>query len=154
MDQFDLKILRILQEDAAITVGELAERIGLSATPCWRRVQKLEASGVLRGRVALLDAEKINCGVTVIVRVHTNQHNQQWLERFAAGVAAIEEITEVYRLSGDIDYILKIVVPDIARYDEVYKRLIAAADFADVSSSFVMETIKQTTVLPLKYAQS
>ena len=153
MDSFDVKILQTLQDDAAITVGELAERIGLSPTPCWRRVQKLEASGVLRGRVALLDAEKINCGVTVVVRVNTNQHNREWLERFAAAVAAIEEITEVYRLSGDIDYILKIVVPDIARYDEVYQRLIAAADFADVSSSFVMETIKQTTTLPLKYAQ-
>ena len=152
MDRTDKKILALLQEDATPTVAEIAERVGLSATPCWRRIQNLEKRGVIRRRVALLDPGELNVGVTVFARVKTSQHNIDWLEDFAAAVAAIDEVVEFYRMSGDIDYLLKIVVPDIQRYDAVYKRLIAAADFADVSSSFAMEEIKFTTALPLGYA--
>ena len=152
MDRTDKKILALLQEDATPTVAEIAERVGLSATPCWRRIQNLEKRGVIRRRVALLDPGELNVGVTVFARVKTSQHNIDWLEDFAAAVAAIDEVVEFYRMSGDIDYLLKIVVPDIERYDAVYKRLIAAADFADVSSSFAMEEIKFTTALPLGYA--
>lgn len=152
MDRTDKKILALLQEDATPTVAQIAERVGLSATPCWRRIQNLEKRGVIRRRVALLDPGELNVGVTVFARVKTSQHNIDWLEGFATAVAAIDEVVEFYRMSGDIDYLLKIVVPDIKRYDAVYKRLIAAADFADVSSSFAMEEIKFTTALPLGYA--
>lgn len=133
-------------------VATLAERVGLSTTPCWRRVQNLEKAGVIRKRVALLDGKALNVGVTVFVRLRTSQHSYAWLEDFAAKVAAIDEVVEFYRMSGDVDYLLKIVVPDIASYDAVYKRLIKSAEFSDVSSSFAMEEIKYTTALPLGYA--
>ena len=151
MDRIDRKILSCLQEDAAVSVAEVAERVGLSTTPCWRRIQNLEKSGVIRRRVALLDAAKLNCGVTVFVRLRTSQHNYTWLEKFSKAVANMDEVVEFYRMSGDIDYLLRIVVADIASYDAVYKRLIQAADFAEVSSSFALEEIKYTTALPLRY---
>ncbi len=153
MDDIDRRILACLQEDATLPVAAVAERAGLSTTPCWRRIQNLEKSGVIQRRVALLDPAKVNVGVTVFVRVKTSQHNPDWLDRFAAGVSAIEEVVEFYRLSGDIDYLLRVVVPDIAAYDAVYKRLIAVAELADVSSNFAMETLKHTTVLPVGYAR-
>ena len=152
MDRLDQKILQHLQTDASLPVAEIAERVGLSPTPCWRRIQNLEKAGVIRGRVALLDPEKLNVGVTVFVRLKTSQHNYDWLENFAKAVAEIDEVVEFYRLSGDVDYLLRIVVPDIAGYDAVYKRLIQAADLTDVSSNFAMETIKHTTALPVQYA--
>ena len=152
MDRIDRKILACLQEDAAVPVAEVAERVGLSTTPCWRRIQNLEKSGVIRRRVALLDAAKLNCGVTVFVRLRTSQHNYDWLKKFSEAVEPMEEVVEFYRMSGDIDYLLRIVVSDIASYDAVYKRLIKAADFAEVSSSFALEEIKYTTALPLTYA--
>jgi Lrp/AsnC family transcriptional regulator len=152
MDDIDRKILRSLQEDGSRSLAELAEIVGLSPTPCWRRVQNLEKAGVIKGRVALLDAEKLNVGTTVFVRIKTSQHNYEWLEQFAKAVSEIDEVVEFYRMSGDIDYLLRVVVPDIAGYDAVYKRLIKAADLADVSSSFAMEKIKSTTALPLTYA--
>ncbi len=151
MDLIDRKILRCLQEDASLSLAAIAERVGLSTTPCWRRIQKLEQDGVILARVALLDPEKLNLGCTVFVRVLTNRHSSDWLERFAKAVAEIDEVVEVYRLSGEIDYLLRIVVPDIAGYDAVYKRLIASAEFSDVSASFAMETLKRTTALPLDY---
>jgi Lrp/AsnC family transcriptional regulator len=151
MDDIDRKILRSLQEDGSRSLAELAEIAGLSPTPCWRRVQNLEKAGVIKGRVALLDAEKLNVGTTVFVRIKTNQHNYEWLEQFAKAISEIDEVVEFYRMSGDIDYLLRVVVPDIAGYDAVYKRLIKAADLADVSSSFAMEQIKSTTALPLTY---
>ncbi len=151
MDQIDRKILASLQQDATLSLAELSERIGLSTTPCWRRVHNLEKTGVIRRRVALLDPDKLNVGVTVFVRVKTGQHSLGWLEHFARAVSEIDEVVEFYRLSGDIDYLLRIVVPDIAAYDRVYKRLIAAADFTDLSSNFAMETLKHTTALPLDY---
>lgn len=154
MDEIDLKILQILQEDASLTVAQVAERIGLSATPCWRRIQKLEEEGVIRKRVALLDARKLNVGVTVFIAVKTNQHNAEWLQRFAAAVAEIPEVVEFYRMSGEVDYLLRVVVPDIAGYDAVYKKLIERIELTDVSSSFAMEQIKFTTALPLQFAGS
>ena len=152
MDRIDMNILAYLQDDSTLPVAELAGRVGLSTTPCWRRVQNLEKAGVIRKRVALLDGAALNVGVTVFVRLRTSQHSYAWLEDFAAKVAAIDEVVEFYRMSGDVDYLLKIVVPDIAAYDAVYKRLIKSAEFSDVSSSFAMEEIKYTTALPLGYA--
>ena len=152
MDKIDKKILLCLQRDASLSVAELAERVGLSTTPCWRRVQQLEKSGVIKARVALVDPAKIGLGVTAFVRLRTNRHDIEWLEAFAKGTERIEEVVEVYRLSGDVDYLLRIVAPDIAGYDRIYKRLIAAADFADVSANFVMEEIKSSTALPVDYA--
>ncbi len=151
MDRIDRKILACLQQDADLSVAEVAERVGLSTTPCWRRIQKLEKDGVIRRRVALLDAAKLNCGVTVFVQLRTSQHNYEWLETFSKAVERMEEVVEFYRMSGDIDYLLRVVVPDIASYDAVYKRLIKAADFSEVSSSFALEEIKNTTALPLGY---
>lgn len=153
MDDIDRRILDVLQAEAGLPVAEIASRVGLSTTPCWRRIQNLEKSGVIRGRVAMLDRQAINLGVTVIVRVRTGRHDIEWLERFARAVADIDEIVEVYRMSGDIDYVLKVVVPDIAAYDAIYKRLITAVPMTDVSSNFAMEEIKFATKLPLGYAR-
>jgi Lrp/AsnC family transcriptional regulator len=152
MDRTDAKLLALLQQDASLTIQDLAQRANLSTTPCWRRVRRLEADGVIRRRVTLLDPAKIGVGVTVFVRIKTSQHSMAWFRRFAKAVEAIPEIVEFYRMSGDIDYLLKIAVPDIAGYDAVYKRLISAIDLEDVSSSFALECIKSTTVLPLDYA--
>ena len=152
MDRIDKKILDCLQTDVTLPVGDIAERVGLSATPCWRRIRNLEKAGIIQRRVALLDPEKLNLSITVFVALKTSQHNYEWLENFADAVSGIDEVVEFYRISGDTDYLLRIVVPDIAGYDAVYKRLIQAADLSDVSSSFAMERIKYTTALPLDYA--
>jgi Lrp/AsnC family transcriptional regulator len=133
-------------------IAEVASHVGLSTTPCWRRIQKLEEEGVIRKRVALLDRHKLNVGVTVFVAVKTRHHVIDWLKKFKAALDAIPEVVEAYRLSGEVDYLLRIVVPDIGAYDEVYKRLIEKVEFSDVSSSFAMEDLKFTTALPVKYA--
>ena len=125
LDEMDIKILRILQEDATRPVAEIGKEVGLSTTPCWRRIQKLEEAGVIRRRVALLDADKVNVGVTVIVSIKTDQHEIGWLEKFHAAVIDFPEVVEFYRMSGEIDYLLRVVVPDIAAYDAFYKRLIS-----------------------------
>jgi Lrp/AsnC family transcriptional regulator len=153
MDDIDRRILRVLQEAADLPVAEIAERVGLSASPCWRRIQKLEAEGVIERRVALLNPEKMNVGVTVFVAIRTSQHDAQWLRDFAERVTRIPEVVELYRMSGEIDYMMRVVVPDIKAYDDVYKRLIAAVPLFDVSSSFAMETLKFTTALPVDYAR-
>src|SRR5687767_6476518 len=152
MDEIDRAILRLLQDDATLSVQEVADQVGLSSTPCWRRIQTLEAAGVIRKQVVLLDPKKLNLGVTVFVAVRTNQHNQQWWERFKEAVVAIPEVVEFYRMSGEVDYLLRVVVPDIAAYDEVYKKLISRINLTDVSSSFAMGQIKYTTALPLDFA--
>jgi Lrp/AsnC family transcriptional regulator len=152
MDKFDRAILEALQADATVPIAELAERIGLTATPCWRRVQRLEAQGIIRQRVALLDARKLNVGVTVFVSVRTGHHTADWLKSFHKLVSSIPEVVEFYRMAGQTDYLLKVMVPDIAAYDRVYKRLIQGTDLSDVSSSFAMEEIKCTTKLPLDYS--
>jgi Lrp/AsnC family transcriptional regulator len=153
MDRIDQKILRLLQEDAERPLSEIAEAVGLSTTPCWRRIRNLEDAGVIRRRVALLDPGRMNVVVTVFVRIRTSQQDYDWLEDFAKAVAEMEEVVEFYRMSGDIDYLLRVVVPDIAGYDEVYKRLIQAAKLSDVSSNFAMETLKYSTALPVTYAK-
>jgi len=152
MDELDKKILKELQEDASRPVAEIAERVGMSATPCWRRIKKLENEKVIRKRVALVDPSKIGAGVTVFVAIRAARHSDDWLDAFASAVSQMPEVIEFHRLSGDLDYLLKIVVPDIAGYDAVYKRLISAVDLSDVSASFVMEEIKSTTAIPLDYA--
>lgn len=152
MDKFDKHILEVLQKDATLPMAEIASQVGLTATPCWRRIQRLEAEGIIRSRVALLDAQRINVGVTVFVTVRTNHHDMQWLHNFHALVTSIPEVVEFYRMSGQADYMLRVVVPDIAAYDRVYKKLISGAGLSDVSSSFAMEQIKYTTRLPLHYA--
>ena len=154
LDAIDKRILRLLQEDCSTSLQDIASKVGLSATPCWRRIENLQRSGVIARRVALLDPDRLNVGVTVFVAVRAGSHSQAWLDRFAKGVAAIPEIVEFYRMSGDVDYMLRVVVPDIAAYDAVYKRLIKAADLSDVSSSFAMERIKFTTALPLDYVDT
>jgi Lrp/AsnC family transcriptional regulator len=151
MDRLDRKILRLLQEDSTLAVADLAKKVGLSTTPCWRRIQKMEEDGVIRGRVALLDPGKINTKVTVFVSVRTNAHSIEWLRRFSEVVVEFPEVVEFYRMSGDVDYLLRVVVPDIAAYDAFYKRLIAKIEIRDVSSAFAMEQIKYTTQMPLDY---
>ena len=151
LDAIDIKILDLLQQDAELQVADIAQRVGLSTTPCWRRIQKLKEAGVITRQVVLLDARKVNVGVTVFVSVRTSIHSEAWFETFKATVQAIPEVVEFYRMSGDVDYLLRVVVPDIAAYDQVYKRLIAGTQLFDVSSSFAMEEIKFTTALPLSY---
>jgi Lrp/AsnC family transcriptional regulator len=153
MDTKDRTILELLQQDADMPLADIAAQVHLSPTPCWRRIQKLRESGVIRKQVALCDATQLNVGVTVFVTVRTSQHTQAWLERFAKGVKDIPEVVELYRMSGEVDYLLRVVVPDIAAYDSVYKRLIRIADLHDVSSSFAMEQLKYTTALPLDYVR-
>lgn len=152
MDDIDKKILDILQNDTTLAVAEIAKQVGLSTTPCWRRIQKLEEAGVIRARVALLDANMLNAGVTVFVSIKTDKHDAAWYQTFSKAVKEFSEVVEFYRMSGDIDYLLRVVVPDIGAYDRFYQRLIARVALHDVSSSFSMEQIKYTTALPLDYA--
>ena len=152
LDRFDREILAILQEDATVPVAEVGERIGLSSTPCWRRIQKLEERGIIRKRVALLDPAPLNVGVTVFISIRTNQHNIEWFESFHQLVSALPEVTEFYRVAGNTDYLLKVMVPSIEGYDRIYKKLIQGTELSDVSSMFAMEQIKYTTALPLGHA--
>ena len=152
IDRIDRKILQVLQEDCTVPVAEIGRRVGLSTTPCWRRIQKLEEDGIIQRRVAVLDPRQINTRVTAFVSITTATHSDDWLKRFAEIVAQMPEVVEFYRMSGDVDYLLRVVVPDIAAYDAFYKRLIAKIEIGDVSSSFAMEQIKYTTELPLSYA--
>ena len=151
MDRIDKRILTILQQDASVPVAEIGRRVGLSTTPCWRRIQRMEEDGVITGRVALLDPVKVNARVTVFVSIRTSEHSGEWLKRFGEVTRDMPEIVELYRMSGDVDYLLRVVVPDIQAYDEFYQRLIAKIDISDVSSSFAMEQIKYTTQLPLDH---
>ncbi len=151
LDRLDLRILQQLQRDCDVPVAEMAEQIGLSTNACWRRIKRLEEHGVVRARVALLDERALGLKLTVFVAVRTNQHTDSWLQQFAAGIKEIPEVIEFYRLSGDTDYLLKIVAQDIDDYDRVYKQLIAVAPLHDVSSSFAMERIKSSTALPLSH---
>jgi Lrp/AsnC family transcriptional regulator len=151
MDAVDCRILHWLQQDAAMPIADLAERAGISPSPCWRRVQKLTADGVITRRVALLDAKRVNVGVNVFVSVRTNQHNKAWADAFCRCVATLPEVVGFYRMAGQVDYLLHVVVPSIAAYDAVYTRLIAQIELYDVSASFAIETLKSTTALPLDY---
>ena len=151
MDRIDKRILTLLQQDATIPVAEIGKKVGLSTTPCWRRIQKLEEDGVIKKRVAVLDPVSVNARVTVFVSIRTNSHNAEWLKRFSEVTREFPEIVELYRMSGDVDYLMRIVVPDIGAYDAFYQRLIGKIDIRDVSSSFAMEQMKYTTQLPLEY---
>ncbi len=151
LDKIDRKILAILQRDATMPVAEIGRKVGLSTTPCWRRIQKMEEEGIIRRRVAVLEPTKVNAGVTVFVAVRTSEHNEAWLKKFAASVKEFPEVVEFYRMSGEVDYLLRVVVPSIAEYDKFYQALIAKISLSDVSSSFAMEQIKYTTALPLDY---
>ena len=149
MDAIDRKILAVVQEDASLSVAEIGSRVGLSSTPCWKRIQKLEAEGVIQKRVAVVDQAKIGLGITVYVSVETGDHSQDWLDRFAKVVSAMPEVMEFYRMAGDVDYMLRVVAADIAGYDAFYKRLIATVPLKNVTSRFAMEKIKSTTALPI-----
>ena len=148
LDRQDIVLLSILQKDSSQSVGELADTVGMSKSACWRRLQKLEKEGVIRQRVALLDANALNLSLTVDISVRTNQHNDEWAATFQRATELIPGVLEVYRMSGDLDYLIKAVVADMPDYDRLYKQLIKA-DIYDVSSSFVMETLRHTTCLPL-----
>jgi Lrp/AsnC family transcriptional regulator len=149
MDAIDRKILAVVQEDASLSVAEIGQRVGLSSTPCWKRLQRLEADGVILRRVALVAPERIGLGITVFVSVETGDHSNDWLKRFAEVVSAMPEVMEFYRMAGDVDYMLRVVVPDIAGYDTFYKKLIATVPLKNVTSRFAMERIKSTTALPI-----
>jgi Lrp/AsnC family transcriptional regulator len=150
MDATDKKILDLLQTDASLTVKQIAEQIPLSTTPCWKRIQKLEENGFIRARVALLDPKKVNANVTVFVAIKTDQHTREWIERFNKAVADLPEVMEIYRMSGEIDYLLRVVVSSIEAYDQFYKKLIDQIELSNVTSSFAMEQIKYTTALPIR----
>jgi Lrp/AsnC family transcriptional regulator len=149
MDAIDRKIIAALQDDASLSVAEIGQRVGLSSTPCWKRIQRLEAEGVITKRVALVDQEKLGLGITVFVSVETSDHSQEWLARFAHVVSAMPEVMEFYRMAGDVDYMLRVVAPDMQSYDTFYKRLIATVPLKNVTSRFAMEKIKSTTALPV-----
>src|SRR6266576_6414850 len=149
MDTIDRKILALLQDNASLSVAEIGNRVGLSSTPCWKRIQRLEAEGVIQKRVALVDQDKLGLGVTVFVSIETGEHSQDWLDRFAQVVGSMPEVMEFYRMAGDVDYMLRVVVTDIAGYDAFYKRLIASVPLKNVTSRFAMERIKATTALPI-----
>ena len=149
MDAIDRKILAVLQKDASLSVAEIGNRVGLSSTPCWKRIQRLEAEGVIQRRVAIVDQDRLGLGVTVFVSVETGDHSEDWLKRFADVVSGLPEVMEFYRMAGDVDYMLRVVVPDIAGYDGFYKRLIATVPLKNVTSRFAMEKIKSTTELPI-----
>lgn len=151
MDRVDKAILSLLQEDTTTPVAEIARKVGLSTTPCWRRIQKLEEDGVITKRVAILDPRKTNTNATAFVAIRTNAHEPEWLKRFSEVVPKFPEVVEIYRMSGDVDYLLRVVVPDIEAYDVFYKRLISEIEIGDVSSTFAMEQMKYTTAVPLDY---
>ena len=149
MDAIDRKILVLLQDDASLSVAEIGHQVGLSSTPCWKRIQKLEAEGVIAKRVALVDPDKVSLGITVFVSIETSDHSEEWLDRFAKTVGAMPEVMEFYRMAGDVDYMLRVVAADMHAYDQFYKRLIGAVPLKNVTSRFAMEKIKSTTALPI-----
>ncbi|MCA0404981.1 MAG: Lrp/AsnC family transcriptional regulator [Proteobacteria bacterium] len=149
MDSFDRAILAQLQEDAALPLNEIANRVGLSPTPCWNRIRKMEESGVISRRVAVLDAPSLGLGVTIFVSIETADHSEAWLSKFAEAVRSMPEVVDVYRMSGDVDYMMRVVVPNIDAYDDFYRRLIKSVPLKNVTSRFAMEKIKATTALPL-----
>ncbi len=151
LDAIDKALLALLQENLELPLTDIAGRVKLSLTPCWRRIQRLEKQGYIQRRVALLDPVRLNVGVTVFVLLRTNRHNQEWFEKLRQIIEEIPEVVDFYRMSGSIDYLLRIVVPDIAAYDAVYRKLTSRIEIFEVSSSFAMEEIKHTTALPLDY---
>jgi Lrp/AsnC family transcriptional regulator len=149
IDAVDRKILRVLQEDASLAVAEIGERVGLSSTPCWKRIQRMEAEGIITGKVALVDQDKIGLGLSVFVSIESGDHSDEWLKKFAEAVSKMPEVMELYRMAGDVDYMLRVVVADMRSYDLFYKRLIGAVPLKNVTSRFAMEKIKAVTALPV-----
>ncbi|MBL3702757.1 winged helix-turn-helix transcriptional regulator [Sulfitobacter sp. BDSS02] len=150
-DEIDQQILDILQNDSDTVISAIAESVGLSATPCWRRIKRMEEAGLIKGRVVLVDQERANVPMTVFIGVSTPRHEMSWLKKFCDLVDEIPEVVEAYRLSGSVDYILKVVVPDIATYDMVYKKMIERLEFSKINSMISMEELKFTTAIPTKY---
>ncbi len=153
LDAMDIKILELIQTDATIAVADIGKSVGLSTTPCWRRIRRLEEAGVVQRRVAILDAAKVHAGVTVFVSIKTDAHTIEWLEAFHAVVIEFPEVVEFYRMSGEVDYLLRVVVPSIGAYDAFYKKLISRISITKVSSAFAMEQIKYTTAVPLAFVR-
>ncbi|MGO3932164.1 Lrp/AsnC family transcriptional regulator [Rhodopseudomonas pseudopalustris] len=149
LDAIDRKILTVLQQDASLSVAEIGDRVGLSSTPCWKRIQRLEADGVITRRVALVDQDKIGLGLSVFVSIESGDHSEAWLKTFADAVSALPEVIEFYRMAGDVDYMLRVVVADMRAYDIFYKRLISTVALKNVTSRFAMEKIKSVTALPV-----
>jgi Lrp/AsnC family transcriptional regulator len=149
LDAIDRKILRVLQDDATLSVAEIGERVGLSSTPCWKRIQRMENEGIITGKVALVDQDRIGLGLSVFVSVESDDHSDAWLQKFASAVSAMPEVMEFYRMAGDVDYMLRVVVADMQSYDIFYKRLIGAVALKNVTSRFAMEKIKSVTALPV-----
>ena len=153
MDLIDKKILHQLQADSSLPISDIADQVGISSTPCWRRIQKLEKEGIIAKRVAILDRKALNLPITVFVMIKTGNHSAEWLEEFSQHIVGIDEVAEFYRMSGTVDYLIKIIVPNIEAYDAVYKRVIKIDGLQDVSSSFAMEELKYSTALPLHYVK-
>jgi len=154
LDAIDRKILTVLQDDASLSVAEIGDRVGLSSTPCWKRIQRMEAEGIITRRVALVDQNKIGLGITVFVSVESGDHSEAWLKTFADAVSAMPEVMEFYRMAGDVDYMLRVVVADMPSYDIFYKKLIGAVALKNVTSRFAMEKIKSVTALPVPAASA
>ena len=151
MNDIDKKILSILQVNADIPIAELSKKVNLSATPCWARINKLYKQGYIKKKVAVIDRLKANLPVVVFVQVRTKQHSDEWTKKFKKAITEMDEVIELYRLSGTVDYMFKVLVPSIEKYNEFYEKLTRKIDFFEVTSSFAMEEIKQTSILPLKY---
>ncbi|MFA5963461.1 MAG: Lrp/AsnC family transcriptional regulator [Sphingomonas sp.] len=149
LDEADIRILAALQKDGTLSIAALSEIVNLSHNSCWRRLRRLEDAKVISGRVALLDPGALGLDLTVFVSIRTSEHSEEWLKTFAESATAMPEVVELYRMAGDVDYLMKLKVGSIAAYDAVYKRLIAAVKLTDVSSAFAMEEMKHTTALPL-----
>lgn len=149
MDDMDRKILRVLQEDSSMSISDIARQVGLSASPCWKRINRMQQDGLIKRQVTVLDADKLGFGLTVFVSIKTGEHSADWLRNFAEAVKKMPEVLEFHRMSGEVDYLLKVLVPDMRSYDGFYKRLVELSSLNEVTSRFSMETIKETTALPI-----
>lgn len=150
MDATDRKILQIVQTDSSLSIAAIAAKVGLSQTPCWKRIQRLELEGVIRRRIALLDAQKLGLSLTAFVTIEVSDHSRDRLDQFAQTISAMDEVMDVYRMAGDVDYLLRVVVPDTKAFDSFYKRLIETIPLKSVTSRFALESIKSETALPIR----